>query len=330
MSRRGWGRSGLLLLAVSGCFARPVRLVMVTSSVAETVSLLGDTLYGLPLDAEGGPGRARRISAAREAVARDSSDFLAWLRLGRSTAELGRLREAVGIFSEVAGAHFGDPRVFRERGDVLLRLRHLDGAIADLRKAGLLAVGRGPIVEAAPAWEAPGLDAPAIAFTTTQYQAFLLQGIALYCKGNYAAAYPVLSEAAGLALTTDELSSAMLWLFFALRRVGDGSNAKSVLDLVKPDWADNSRAPDIRLLLAYKGLLPSDSITALARSGRAGERALYSYGIAYFLQLRPERKEDAEFWLLRAHSGGNWAALPYLAAEADLARLRGVKRIQIH
>jgi len=301
---------------------------VVTSSVAETISLLGDTLYGLPLDAEGGPARVRRISAARDAVGRDSSDVSAWLRLGRSTAELGRLREAVGIFSQVAATYFDDPRVYRERGEILLRLRQLDGAIADLRKAGLLSVGRGPIVESAPTFEGE-VEAPAIALTTTQYQAFLLQGVALYCKGNYAAAYPVLAEAAGIALTADERSRAMLWLFFALRRVGDGRDAKSVLDLVEPEWAENARFPEIGLLLAFKGLVPSDTITARALAGRADERALYSYGLAYFMQLRPERKEDAETWLLRAHSGGNWATLPYLAAEADLARLRGVKRVLI-
>lgn len=316
-------------LVAAGCAPRPPRLVVVSSPVAETISLLGDTLYGLPLDAEGGPGRVRRISAARDAVARDSSDVSAWLRLGRSTAELGRMREAVGIFSQVVVAHFNDPRVYRERGEVLLRLRHLDGAIADLRKAGLLAVGRGPIMEAVPALESEGIEAPGIALTTTQYQAFLLQGVALYCKGNYAAAYPVLAEAAGLALTADERSRAMLWLFFALRRVGEGSDAKSVLDLVEPEWAENAHFPEIHLLLAYKGLVPSDSITARALAGRGAERALYSYGIAYFLQLRPERRVDAETWLLRAHSGGNWATLTYLAAEADLARLRGVKRVQI-
>jgi len=302
---------------------------VVTSSLAETVSLLGDTLYGLPLAPESGPARVRRIGEARDAVGRDSNDVSAWLRLGRSTAELGRLREAVGIFSEVASVHFDDPRVYRERGDLLLRLRHLDRAIADLRKAGLLAIGRGPIIEAAPRDPTVPTDAPGFQLSTTQYQAFLLQGIALYCKGDYATAYPVLVEAVGRALTIDERAQALLWLFFALRRAGDGREAKAVLDLVTPDWTADSESGETALLLAYKGLVPSDSIQARALRGQGQERSLFAYGIAYFLELKPERAEDAESWLQLARSGGNWASLAYLAAEADLARRHGGTRIRI-
>ena len=254
---------------------------------------------------------------------------------------MGRLREAVGIYTRVAAVHFTDPRLYRERGEVLLRLRQLDAAIADLRKAGILAIGKGPILEDPPKGNAPARGRPGeiavtrsrrpptareIAVTSTQYQSFFLQGIALYCKGDYGAAYKVMAEAATIALTAEDRAQAMLWLFFALRRVGDGSDSKDVLALVQPSWIGNSHTPEIDLLRAFKGELSSDSIQARAGLLHDEDGALYSYGVAFLLMLQPQRREDAELWLQQVRRGANWPALSYLVAEADLARLRGIKR----
>lgn len=313
----------LCLLAAAGCNQQPVRL-FITSSTAETISLLGDTLYGLPLDPAGGPARVRRIEAAREALRRDSSSLAAWLQLGRRTSEMGRLREAVEVYTSAAGIHFTDPRVWRQRGEVLLRLRYLDKAISDLRKAGLLALNKPKYLETMPG--SPSFTDSLASWadiTTLQYQIPFLLGFALYCKGDYPAASEVLVHATKTAVTSEELSRALLWLFFAVRRSGDGSGAARVLSLVKPEWAEEARLPDITLLLAYQGSFSSDSLRKRAMTRADGERALFSYGIAYYLLLKPEWGADAELWLQRARSGADWSALPYLAAEADLARLRG-------
>jgi hypothetical protein len=154
---------------------------------------------------------------------------------------------------------------------------------------------------------------------------FLL-GVAFYCKGDYPAAANVLAEAVKSAFTTDEISQALLWLFFAVRRVGDGSGANQVLALARPQWAEGAHLSAITLLLGFQGRIPSDSIRKWALSSRGEDRALFSYGIAFYLQLKPEQAEDAELWLLETRKG-DWSALPYLAAEADLARRRGGKII---
>ena len=74
------------LLALAAC-SQHARLVVVRpSSLAETVSLLGDTLYSVPLDAAGGPERVRRLNTARTALEMDSTKPRNWIELGRSTA----------------------------------------------------------------------------------------------------------------------------------------------------------------------------------------------------------------------------------------------------
>ncbi len=321
MTRR-W-QVGAMMVALWGCASRPARLVVVGSSLAETVSFLGDSLYAIPLTGSGGPERMRWLTAAREALARDTTNLTARLRLARITADLGRFREAIGQYNRMLEAHFSDARVLRGRGEVLLRMRLLDQALGDLRKAGLLAIGRGPILETESLLGESADSAAGLSFTTVQFRTFFFQGIAHYCRGEYATAYPVFAEAARVAQTTDDQVRAILWLFFSARRIGAGEEGARVLELVNPEWAQRSDLAELWLLFGYKGLIPTDTIRQLARSRSDEVGGLLSYGLAYSLLLRPDRRTDAEPWLERARSGGNWSTLPYLAAEADLARLRG-------
>jgi len=308
----------LSLIVGLGCAAnRPTRFVRVTSSLAQTVSLLGDTLYTLNRSGEGGPRRAKDMADARDAMARDSNSIENRLHLARTTAEMGYLRDAVVLYDRLAGAWVTEPRVFRDRGELLFRLRQFDAALVDLRKAGLLMIGRGVVIESgtiATSGERGSLS-------TTQFQVFYLQGLVLYCKGDYRAAATVLLEAVREAGTTEDRSRALLWLFFSVRRLTDGPEAAGVLDLMKPDWANVTDVPELQLLLSFKGLWPTDSIRGRALGARGLESQVLSYGLAYALLLDPERKPEAELWLQRARSG-DWDALPYVMAEAELARLR--------
>jgi tetratricopeptide (TPR) repeat protein len=313
------------LVLVSGCAAsQPTRLVRVTSPLAQTISLLGDTLYGLTRSGEGGPQRAKNMADARDALSRDSSSLENRLRFARTTAEMGYLRDAVSLYARLATTWYFDPRVFRERGELLFRLRQFGAALVDFRKAGLLLIGRSAILELG----SVGTLNENTPLSTTQFQVFFLQGVVLYCQGDYSAAAPVLLEAVRQAETTEDRSRALLWLFFAVRRFNQGPQAAGVLDLMKPEWAELTDVPELRLLFAIKGLLPTDSIRARALGSRGEESQLLSYGLAYALLLDPERKPDAELWLLRAHTG-DWDTLPYVVAEAELARLRGPQKVII-
>lgn len=323
-----WQDSPRLVIALllgAGCHqARPTRLVVVSSPLAQTVSLLGDTIYGLPRSGSGGPARATEIAAAREAMARDPHDVNNQLRMARSTAEMGYLREAVNLYSRVAQSRFDDPRVFRDRGELYFRLRQFDAALDDLRQAGLLLIGRGPLLEPGPIGYGP--EDGSLELTTTQFQAFFFQGLALYCKGDFGSAAPVLLEAVKQAPATEDRVRAMLWLFYAARRTGTGSEAARVLDLVKPQWIELTDAPELALLLAFKGMISTDTIRAQAEVMTGPPAQLLNYGLAYPLLLKPERRVDAELWLLRVRTG-NWDSVPYIVAEAELARLRGGKII---
>ena len=306
----------LLLSALTGCAQRAVRYAIIAPSTAEAISMLGDTLWSLPVDAQGGPLRIKRLTEARTAIAKNPYGLQPQLELARSTAAIGRLRESVQLLTDAAGIYFSDPRIYRYRGELLLWLREPDLAIADLQRAGRLAIGLAPFPEYLSSPDGPS------GFTTMQYQTTLLLGIALYCKGDFPAARAALLDAMKWAITNDQLAETTLWLFFAARRIGLGEEGSDILASVRREWKADSRRHEIDLLLAFTGAFPSDSIRTRALTTEGDERALYSYGIAYYLLVRPERQAEAEPWLEQARTGRNWTALPYLAAEADLARLR--------
>ncbi len=309
----------LMLVVLEGCVTHSSGSIRLTSPIAQTISLLGDTLYGVPRTPPGGPERAKNIAAARDAFSRDSSRLENQLLFARTTAESGYLREAVDRYSLMMGAWSTEPRVLRERGELLFRLRQFEAALGDLRRAGLLLIGRTVVLDAGPIGYGP-VDG-SIAISTVQFQVFFLQGLALYAKGDFRGAAPVLLEAVRQAETTEDRAGALLWLFFAVRRLGDPQQAVRVLDLARPEWTQVIDTPELELLLAFKGLLPTDSIRVRAMDPGNESAGLLSYGLGYALLLDPERKQDAELWLERAHRGP-WDSLAYLMAEAELARMR--------
>jgi tetratricopeptide (TPR) repeat protein len=309
-------------LPLFSCAGRPVHYTVVVPTVAEAISLLGDTLWSLPLDPQSGPARAERIREVRERAAKKPYDLEIALDLARATAGMGRLKDAVTVLTEASGVHTTDPRIYQRRGELLLWLRELDLAIADLQRAGRLVIGRPalPGTTETP-WGARGVS-------TLQYRTALLLGAAMYCQARYPAAREAFAEAVTWALTPDEHSEALLWLFFSVRRIGRGEEAPSVLGAVLDHWAIGTRRREIELLLAYKGQIPSDSIVVRALAATSDDRALYSYGLGYYLSLLPSRRDEAETWLEHARTAKSWTSLPYLAAEADLARLRGRMKVR--
>ncbi len=308
-----------LLVAFTGCAASTYGPVRLTSSLAQTVSLLGDTLYGLPRNAAAGPVLARNFGAAREAMARDSSGVDVQLLYARTVAESGYLRDAVDRYTRMLGTWSTEPRVYRARGELLFRLRQFEGALGDLRKAALMLIGRTALLDVGPIGYGP--TDGSLAISTVQFQVFFFQGVTLYAKGDYASAAPVLAEAARLAETTEDRARAVLWLFFSVRRLGDPAQAARILDLAQPDWRARTDTPELELLLAFKGLVPTDSIRSRALGSPDEATGLLSYGLAYTLLLTPNQRKEAEFWLEQAHRGP-WDSVAYLMAEADLARLR--------
>lgn len=308
--------AGWLLLLVA-CTPPSVRYAVIAPDGVQGFSLLGDTLWNLPVDPKKGPFLVDQLELARERNAVAHPTVADQLLLARRTAAIGRLQEAIGILTRVAQVHFRDPRVFRLRGELLLRLRRFELARQDFRQAGTLLIGQDGIVDPI---DLPGGEG--VRLSTAQFQNWLLLSVTHYIEGDWVRARDGLIEAVRFAQNDDDLADAAVWLFFATRRIGTGAAASEVLRALGPDLQVDANRHAYDLLRAYKGEIPSDSIQARATARDGGdERSLYAYGVGLWHLVR-NQPEEAELWFEQARAIPNWSALTYIAAEAELIRIR--------
>lgn len=287
---------------------------------AEARSLLGQPLVPPPLAPAVREGHERRLGEARAAFQRapDNADSIIWL--GRRTAYLGRYREAISIFTGGIRTHPGDARMYRHRGHRYITIRELDQAILDLDHAVAL------IEDEADQVEPDGIpNARGIPTSTLHSNIRYHLGLAHYLKAEFDRAAPIFQEdvtAARAAGNDDMLVASSHWLYMALRRAGKAAEAAQVLAPISRDLNVIENGSYHRLLLMYRGELPADSLLPRQRGEAATVEAVTTaYGVANW-QLYNGRREEAERLFRDIVATPHWAAFGYLAAEAELARMR--------
>ena len=180
----GWFSRGAaafwLAFGITSCRGAEVRLTPLPSG-AQAVSLLGDTLWNVPLPPGEGPGLVAKLHSAQRNLSVRPTDAGAKLLVARRTAALGRLRDAVSIYSEVIADDFGTARVYRRRGDLLLQLREMAAAERDLRRSATDPAGTG--VRDYSEDSSGGLIGSLV-----RYQASLGLGVVRYVGGDYSRA----------------------------------------------------------------------------------------------------------------------------------------------
>ena len=287
---------------------------------AEARSLLGQPLVPPPLAPEVREASERQLAEARRAYTNtpDNADSIIWL--GRRTAYLGRYREAISIFTEGIRKHPGDARMYRHRGHRYISIRELDQAIVDLDRAVELSEDEIDQIEP------DGLpNARNIPTSTLHFNIRYHLGLAHYLKGEFERAAQIFREdvAADLANSySDMLVASSHWLYMSLRRTGKANEAARVLQPIRRNLDVIENGVYLRLLLLYKGELPPDSLLPRQRADTATfEDAATGYGVANW-HFYNGRRAEAERLFRQIVTSPQWAAFGYIAAEAELARLR--------
>jgi len=287
---------------------------------AEARSLLGQPLVPPALAPEVREASERRLAEARRAYTNtpDNADSIIWL--GRRTAYLGRYREAISIFTEGVRKHPGDARMYRHRGHRYISIRELNQAIVDFDRAVELTEDEIDQVEP------DGLpNARNIPTSTLHSNIRYHLGLAHYLKGEFERAAQVYREDVSAALANgnaDMLVASSHWLYMALRRAGKADEAARVLEPIRPDLDVIENGSYHRLLLLYRGTLPVDSLSPRQGGDVATvEDVTTGYGVANW-HFYNGRRDEAERLFRQIVTSPQWAAFGYIAAEAELARLR--------
>lgn len=284
---------------------------------AEAVSLFGEPLLAPELSPAVRADREAKLAEARTAVERSPEDAGALIWLGRRTAYLGRYRESIEIFSRGISMHPRDARFYRHRGHRYITLRGFKRAELDLAKAVELMKGKPDEIEP------DGLpNARIVPTSTLQSNVWYHLGLARYLQGDFAGALDAYRECLNVSKNPDMLVATSHWLYMTLRRLGREEEAQQVLQPITADMDIIENQAYYRLLLLYKGEVSPEDLRAGARGDLDPPTLGYGLGNWHLYNGRPE---EAVRLFQEVLAGGNWPAFGYVAAEADLKRLKRLK-----
>ena len=286
-------------------------------AAVQAISFLGDTLRTLPLSAE---TRARYETQLAEAKASfdkapTNPDSIIWY--ARRLGYLGRIREAIDVYSRGLEQHPDNAWMLRHRGHRYISVRELDKAIADLERATTLTQGKPDEVE--PDGQPNAQNTP---IGTLQSNIAYHLSLAYYLKGDYEKAIPVYRKELADARNDDRRVSTAHWLYMSLRRLGREAEAKQMLTPFTKQMNVIENETYHKLMLLYKGELPVDSVLTVGPNGEMSVTdATGAYGVGNW-HLYNGRRSDAEQVFRRIIAGGQWGAFGFIAAEKDLAQMK--------
>lgn len=282
---------------------------------AQAVSLLGDTLRQFPLAAEARTRYELQLAEAMAAYDRAPGDADSIIWLGRRLAYLGRLREAIDVYSRGILLHPDNPWPYRHRGHRHITLREFDRAVADFELAALLAAGRDDEVE--PDGQPNAENVP---IGTLHSNIDYHLALAYYLRGEFERALPVYARELERARNDDRRVSIAYWYYLALRRVERDGEAAALLAPITEQMNVIENDAYHRLLLMFKGEIPPDAILSTdAQSQMSVADATSAYGLASWHLINGRESQAVELFR-RIIAGGQWPAFGYIAAEAELAR----------
>ncbi len=288
----------------------------------EAVSLLGDSLYApeLPPARKQAYDSALRVAESNYRQDPDNLEHLIWK--GRRLAYLSRYQEAIRVFTEAIRKFPDAPDPYRHRGHRYITTRQFDKAIRDLEKSAALAENKPVVIEP------DGIPLPLPADHTPsslQFNIYYHLGLAYYLNGDYGKAAEAYEKCLTYSQQDDDLAAAADWLYMAYRRLGEDEIAEKTLELVKEDMHIQENEGYFERLLMYKGLIEPDSLLKTGSATSPTDRdlaiATQGYGVGNYYLYEGDSARALPV-LQDVVDGRYWAAFGYIAAEADLARIK--------
>lgn len=299
-----------ILLILSGCSSNTEEI----AAEPEIYSLLGDEFFA---PSEVNPKLDSNLAVARKNFDADQSEEN-YIWLGRRTAYLTRYNEAIDIFSEGIDKFPDSYRLYRHRGHRYISQRKFDAAIADLIKASELM--QGTSIEIEPDGQPNRLNQP---LSSTQFNVWYHLGLAHYLKGEFDLAEKAYLECLNVSNNDDLITATVDWLYMTYRREGKKEEAKKLLGKITDHMTIIENDSYFKRLNLYKGTLPVDSVLSVSASNDDVELALATqgYGVGNWYLCNGDTSQALGIFE-RVVNGKHFSAFGFIAAEADLAKLR--------
>ena len=284
----------------------------------EALSFLGDSLERPQLDSVVQRKMQEQLALAREALAQSPDDPNALIWVGRRLGYLSRFNEAIRTFTEGIRRYPDDARFYRHRGHRYISIRKLDAAIADFERAVELMAGKPDEVE--PDGQPNARNIP---IGSLQSNVWYHLALAHYLKGDWDNAARAARSGIAVSSNPDRLVSQTHWLYMALRRAGRGQEAEAALEPIRDGFDIIENDSYYRLVKLYKTGVPKAVVDSILKAGvQNPSDASFAYGIANWVLYNGDSKRAVRAFE-QMMSGGSWASFGFIAAEADVAMLKG-------
>ena len=255
------------------------------------------------------------LTQAEKTLASNPKDAEAMIWVGRRLGYLWRYNDAIAIFTSGIAIYPDNPTFYRHRGHRYLSVRQFAAAQADFEKAAQLIKGKPDEIEPDGAPNPSGQPR-----STLQFNIWYHLALSHYLQGNYAKAYDAWGECMKVSKNDDSITAASDWMWMTLMRLNRKADAAKVLERITPTMEILENQAYHRRLLMYKGLEKPEALLDTA-SPDPVQIATQGYGVAnYYLVTGNTAKAREVFQKITA--GASWNAFGYIAAEADLQRLK--------
>lgn len=297
-------------------YLRPEKAVVFAAAMPETKGLDGRSFFAPELAGDAKKRLEDNLTAATADFVKNPDDVRNIVWMGRRLAYLSRYREAIEVFSRGVAKFPSDARPLRHRAHRYITTRQFDQAIVDFEKAAKLMAGKPN--EGEPDG-APGRRPTPSA--TLKFNIYYHLGLAYYLKGDFAKALTAYRECMKYSTDNDDsLVATSDWLYMTLRRLGQKAEAEKVLEPIKEGMNVLDNAAYYQRLLMYKGLRKPEDVLGNDEQDPL-QVATQGYGVGNFYLVNGDT-ERAKAIFRRVVAGSQWAAFGFIAAEADLARLK--------
>jgi tetratricopeptide (TPR) repeat protein len=303
----------MLKFVVGVALCLVVAAAQAAQQTPEATSLAGKPLFRIAL-----PDQQKleaNLAQAEKDLAANPNDAEALIWVGRRLGYLWRYQAAIAMFSKGVAAHPANPKMYRHRGHRYITIRDFDRAIADFDRAVSLIKGKPDEIEPDGQPNAAGKPRSTLHFNIWYHLA-----LAHYLKGNYARALEAYRECMKVSTNDDLLTATSDWMWMTLMRLDMKGEAAKLLERITPKMDILENTSYHRRLLMYKGVERPETLLDPANADGL-TIATQGYGVGNWYYVTGDRPR-ARTTFEKVVSGPNWSAFGYIAAEADLLRMR--------
>ena len=308
----------ILFLGILGILSCSTENTTKTKQVPEAISLFGDSLYPKPLSPEVEKDFKKKLVDTRMSAKAHPDSEIALIWFGRRLAYLGQYQKAIEVYTKALEKHPESYRVLRHRGHRYISIRQFDRAIADLNRAAMLALGTEAHIE--PDGLPNKLNQP---LSTTQWNIYYHLGLAYYLIDDMQNAKESFEVCYQMSDNNDVLVAATDWLYMIHKRLGNDAEALELLEKIDPEMEIIENDSYLKRISMYQGILEPEDLLQVndTVSDVSLMLATQGYGVGNWYLYNGDTTKAMQVFQ-EVLSGDNWPAFGFIAAEADLHRLK--------